>query len=76
MVSYRAPAEPSSARVTAWRRLHRLGALYIGASAGPVREALHAGSVPIAAAALAALTAILAPVWLELRKLPLGRQIS
>jgi hypothetical protein len=35
---------------------------------GPVREALHAGPVPIVAAALAALTGILAPLWLELRK--------
>src|SRR5712691_10968950 len=35
---------------------------------GPVREGLHAGSVPIFAAALAALTALLAPLWLELVK--------
>lgn len=32
LVSYRAPKEPSTARVAAWRRLHRLGALYIGPS--------------------------------------------
>jgi len=29
---YRAPKEPSTARVAAWRRLHRLGALYVGPS--------------------------------------------
>jgi len=29
---YRAPKEPSTARVAAWRRLHRLGGLYIGPS--------------------------------------------
>jgi hypothetical protein len=33
MIFYRAPAQPSSARVTAWRRLHRLGAVYLGPSA-------------------------------------------
>jgi hypothetical protein len=33
LIFYRAPAQPSSARVTAWRRLHRLGAVYIGPSA-------------------------------------------
>jgi hypothetical protein len=32
LVSYRAPKEPSTARVAAWRRLHRVGALYIGPS--------------------------------------------
>src|SRR5436190_5848521 len=32
LVAYRAPAEPSTARVAAWRRLHRLGGLYIGSS--------------------------------------------
>lgn len=32
LVVYRAPAEPSTARVAAWRRLHRLGGLYIGPS--------------------------------------------
>jgi hypothetical protein len=30
LVVYRAPKEPSTARVAAWRRLHRLGGLYIG----------------------------------------------
>src|SRR5260370_7867417 len=30
LVFYRAPTEPSSARVTAWRRLHRLGGLLVG----------------------------------------------
>lgn len=30
LVAYRAPAEPSTARVTAWRALHRMGGLYIG----------------------------------------------
>lgn len=44
MVSYRAPAEPSSARVTAWRRLHRLGALYVGASACLIPARLQAES--------------------------------
>src|SRR3984893_1704828 len=29
---YRAPKEPSTARVAAWRRLHRLGGLYLGPS--------------------------------------------
>jgi len=29
---YRAPKEPSTARVAAWRRLHRLGGLYVGPS--------------------------------------------
>jgi hypothetical protein len=33
LVFYRAPSEPSSTRVSAWRRLHRLGALYVGPSA-------------------------------------------
>jgi hypothetical protein len=32
LVVYRAPKEPSTARVAAWRRLHRLGGLYIGPS--------------------------------------------
>jgi hypothetical protein len=32
LVIYRAPAEPSTARVAAWRRLHRLGGLYLGPS--------------------------------------------
>lgn len=32
LLVYRAPKEPSTARVAAWRRLHRLGALYIGPS--------------------------------------------
>lgn len=32
LVVYRAPKEPSTARVSAWRRLHRLGGLYIGPS--------------------------------------------
>src|SRR5438105_11169770 len=32
LVLYRAPKEPSTARVAAWRRLHRLGGLYIGPS--------------------------------------------
>jgi hypothetical protein len=32
LISYRAPKEPSTARVAAWRRLHRLGALYLGPS--------------------------------------------
>lgn len=32
LISYRAPTQPSSARVTTWRRLHRLGAVYLGPS--------------------------------------------
>jgi Protein ChrB, N-terminal len=32
LICYRAPKQPSTARVAAWRRLHRLGALYIGPS--------------------------------------------
>lgn len=44
LISYRAPTQPSSARVTTWRRLHRLGAVYLGPSmcALPARlEASH-----------------------------------
>jgi hypothetical protein len=43
-VFYRAPTEPSSARVTAWRRLHRLGALYVGPSACLIPARLEAES--------------------------------
>jgi hypothetical protein len=32
LVVYRAPKEPSTARVAAWRRLHRMGGLYVGPS--------------------------------------------
>ena len=32
LVCYRAPKQPSTARVATWRRLHRLGALYVGPS--------------------------------------------
>jgi hypothetical protein len=32
LIVYRAPKEPSTARVAAWRRLHRLGGLYISPS--------------------------------------------
>lgn len=32
LIAYRTPKQPSTARVAAWRRLHRLGALYIGPS--------------------------------------------
>jgi hypothetical protein len=32
LIVYRAPTEPSTARVAAWRRLHRLGGLYVGPS--------------------------------------------
>lgn len=42
LVFYRAPTEPSSARVTAWRRLHRLGALYVGPSACLIPARLQA----------------------------------
>ena len=30
LVAYRTPAAPSTARVSAWRTLHRMGALYLG----------------------------------------------
>jgi len=30
LVAYQTPAEPSTARVSAWRGLHRLGGLYLG----------------------------------------------
>jgi Protein ChrB, N-terminal len=40
LVAYRAPAEPSTARVAAWRRLHRLGGLYIGSSVCLIPRAL------------------------------------
>lgn len=33
LIFYRAPTQPSSARVTTWRRMHRLGAIYLGPSA-------------------------------------------
>lgn len=32
LISYRAPAQPSSARVAAWRGLHRLGGIYLAPS--------------------------------------------
>jgi hypothetical protein len=32
LIGYRAPTQPSTARVSTWRRLHRLGAVYVGAS--------------------------------------------
>jgi hypothetical protein len=32
LICYRTPTQPSTARVAAWRRLHRLGALYVGPS--------------------------------------------
>jgi hypothetical protein len=32
LICYRTPKQPSTARVAAWRRLHRLGALYVGPS--------------------------------------------
>jgi hypothetical protein len=32
LIAYNTPKQPSTARVTAWRRLHRLGVLYIGPS--------------------------------------------
>jgi hypothetical protein len=32
LIAYRAPQRPSTARVAAWRRLHRLGAVYVGPS--------------------------------------------
>jgi Ca2+-transporting ATPase len=35
---------------------------------GPVREALHAGAVPISAAGLAGLAAVIGPLWLEFVK--------
>jgi hypothetical protein len=32
LICYRTPKQPSTARVAAWRRLHRLGAMYVGPS--------------------------------------------
>jgi hypothetical protein len=32
LIAYRAPASPSTSRVSAWRSLHRLGAVYLGPS--------------------------------------------
>jgi hypothetical protein len=40
MIVYKAPAKPSSARVSAWRRLHKLGAMYTGPSACLLPQAL------------------------------------
>jgi hypothetical protein len=40
LVVYRAPREPSTARVAAWRRLHRMGGLYVGPSVCLVPVAL------------------------------------
>lgn len=35
---------------------------------GPLREALHGGAVPVSAAAVAALAAVVGPIWLDLPK--------
>jgi len=43
LVFYRAPKQPSSARVAAWRRLHRLGAVYLGPSACALPGRLKVG---------------------------------
>lgn len=43
LIFYRAPAQPSSARVTTWRRLRRLGAVYLGPSACALPARLEAG---------------------------------
>ena len=43
LVIYRAPKEPSTARVGAWRRLHRLGGLYVGPSVCLIPDALTEG---------------------------------
>jgi hypothetical protein len=40
---YRAPNHPSSARVSAWRRLHRLGAVFLGPSACALPARLQIG---------------------------------
>ena len=50
LIFYRAPSEPSSARVSAWRRLHRLGAVFVGPSACliPLRLQPEAGLADIA----------------------------
>lgn len=32
LICYRTPKQPSTARLAAWRRLHRMGALYVGPS--------------------------------------------
>lgn len=42
LIFYRAPTQPSSARVTAWRRLHRLGAIYLAPSACAIPARLDA----------------------------------
>lgn len=44
LILYRAPSEPSTARVTIWRRLHKLGAIYVGPSACLLPARLEAGS--------------------------------
>jgi hypothetical protein len=40
---YKAPSQPSSARVTAWRRLHRSGAVFLGPSSCAVPARLEVG---------------------------------
>ncbi len=44
LVIHRAPREPSTERVAAWRRLKRLGALYIGPSTCLLPAALEPGA--------------------------------
>ena len=43
LMSYRAPTQPSSARVAAWRSLHRLGAIYLAPSLCALPRRLEAG---------------------------------
>ena len=43
LIVCRAPKEPSTARVAAWRRLHRLGGLYVGPSVCLVPRGLADG---------------------------------
>jgi hypothetical protein len=40
---YKAPSQPSSARVAAWRRLHRSGAVFLGPTACAVPARLDVG---------------------------------
>lgn len=43
LIFYRAPKQPSSARVAAWRHLHRLGAVYLGPSSCALPNRLDVG---------------------------------
>jgi hypothetical protein len=47
LISYRAPAQPSSARVAAWRRLHRLGGIYLAPSVCALPRRLGAAAAQV-----------------------------